>query len=78
MARTPDRSTASLIALAISLVACGPCVSPRMAPGPPVDETRPVATHDPAADDHQAPQRADAAARRTFWAPLDRLVERVR
>jgi len=29
---------------------------------------------DPRADDHGAPQRADAPARRTFWAPLDRLI----
>ena len=35
-----------------------------------------VLVEDSAADDHQAPLRADAAARRTFWAPLDRLVER--
>jgi pimeloyl-ACP methyl ester carboxylesterase len=32
---------------------------------------------DRAAADHGAPQRDDAAARRTFWAPLDRLVQRV-
>jgi acetyl esterase/lipase len=29
---------------------------------------------DPAVDDHGAPQRSGPAARRTFWAPLDRLV----
>jgi hypothetical protein len=29
---------------------------------------------DPAAADHLAPTRADAAARRTFWAPLDALL----
>ena len=29
---------------------------------------------DPRADDHRAPQRSDAAARSTFWAPLDRLI----
>jgi hypothetical protein len=29
---------------------------------------------DPAASDHLGPQRADAAARRDFWAPLDRLI----
>lgn len=29
---------------------------------------------DPAVDDHRAPQRSDAASRRTFWAPLDRLI----
>jgi acetyl esterase/lipase len=29
---------------------------------------------DPAADDHAAPQRAGAASRRAFWAPLDRLI----
>lgn len=29
---------------------------------------------DDAVDDHLGPQRADAASRRTFWAPLDRLI----
>ena len=29
---------------------------------------------DPLVDDHRAPQRADQASRRTFWAPLDRLI----
>jgi dienelactone hydrolase len=29
---------------------------------------------DPAVDDHGGPQRSDPAARRAFWAPLDRLV----
>ena len=33
---------------------------------------------DDAADDHLAPQRADPAARRTFWRELDRLLEGVR
>jgi len=33
---------------------------------------------DPRVDDHRAPQRADAAARRTFWAPLDRLIAALR
>jgi pimeloyl-ACP methyl ester carboxylesterase len=33
---------------------------------------------DAAADDHQAPLRADAAARSAFWAPLDRLIAGVR
>jgi dienelactone hydrolase len=33
---------------------------------------------DPAAGDHQAPMRTDAAARRAFWAPLDRLVAALR
>jgi len=37
-----------------------------------------VLVDDPAAGDHVAPQRADAAARRTFWAPLDRLIAGVR
>jgi len=41
-------------------------------------DARLVLVEDPAARDHQAPQRADAAARRTFWAPLDALIERVR
>ncbi len=29
---------------------------------------------DPRVDDHGAPQRSSAAARRAFWAPLDRLI----
>ena len=33
---------------------------------------------DPRVDDHGAPQRSNAAARRTFWAPLDRLVAATR
>jgi len=33
---------------------------------------------DEAVDDHQAPLRSDAAARRAFWAPLDRLISEVR
>ena len=33
---------------------------------------------DPAAADHLGPQRADAAARREFWARLDRLIGEVR
>ena len=33
---------------------------------------------DPRVDDHNAPQRSNAAARRTFWAPLDRLVAATR
>ena len=37
-----------------------------------------VLVDDPAAGDHVAPQRADAAARRAFWAPLDRLIAAVR
>ena len=41
-------------------------------------DARLVLVDDPAVDDHQAPLRADAAARRTFWAPLDALIERVR
>jgi len=41
-------------------------------------DARLVLVDDPSADDHQGPQRADAAARRTFWAPLDRLVASVR
>jgi hypothetical protein len=51
MATSPNRWIVSLVALAVALAACGPCVTPRMAPGPTVDETRPVATYDPAADD---------------------------
>ena len=35
-----------------------------------------VIVSDPAAADHLGPQRADAAARREFWARLDRLIER--
>jgi pimeloyl-ACP methyl ester carboxylesterase len=41
-------------------------------------DARLVLVDDPEADGHQAPLRTDAAARRTFWAPLDRLIERVR
>jgi dienelactone hydrolase len=41
-------------------------------------DARLVLVDDPAAQDHLAPQRADAAARRTFWAPLDRLIAAVR
>ncbi len=41
-------------------------------------DARLVLVDDAAADDHQAPQRFDAAARRTFWAPLDELVAAVR
>lgn len=33
---------------------------------------------DPRVDDHGAPQRSSAAARRTFWAPLDRLIAATR
>ncbi len=33
---------------------------------------------DPRVDDHGAPRRSSAAARRTFWAPLDRLVAATR
>ena len=33
---------------------------------------------DPRVDDHRAPQRFDAASRRTFWAPLDRLIAATR
>ena len=38
---------------------------------------RPWLVEDPEAGDHQAPLRGDAAARRAFWAPLDRLIARV-
>jgi len=37
-----------------------------------------VLVDDPAAADHLGPQRADAAARREFWAPLDRLISAAR
>jgi acetyl esterase/lipase len=37
-----------------------------------------VVIDDPAASDHLGPQRADAAARRDFWAPLDRLIRAAR
>lgn len=33
---------------------------------------------DPRVDDHGAPQRSDSVARRTFWAPLDRLIAATR
>ena len=41
-------------------------------------DARLTLVEDPAVADHQAPLRADAAARRAFWTPLDRLVARVR
>ena len=44
----------------------------------PRDRRRLVLMRDPAVADHQAPQRADAASRRTFWAALDRLIARAR
>ena len=34
-----------------------------------------VVVSDPAVSDHLGPQRADAAARREFWARLDRLID---
>jgi acetyl esterase/lipase len=37
-----------------------------------------VVVDDPAASDHLGPQRADAAGRRDFWAPLDRLIRAAR
>jgi hypothetical protein len=36
-----------------------------------------VLIRDDAVDDHAAPQRSDAAARRTFWVALDRLIRSV-
>ena len=41
-------------------------------------DARLVLVDDPAVGDHQAPLRADEAARRAFWAPLDRLVASLR
>jgi pimeloyl-ACP methyl ester carboxylesterase len=41
-------------------------------------DARLVLVEDEAADDHQAPLRTGTAARRAFWAPLDRLIEQVR
>jgi acetyl esterase/lipase len=41
-------------------------------------DARLVLVDDPAVGDHQAPLRTGAAARRAFWAPLDRLIARVR
>jgi acetyl esterase/lipase len=40
-------------------------------------DARLALVEDPAVGDHHAPLRADAAARRAFWAPLDRLIARV-
>ena len=40
-------------------------------------DARLVLVDDPAVADHQAPLRTDAAVRRAFWAPLDRLIARV-
>jgi acetyl esterase/lipase len=37
-----------------------------------------VVVRDPAVSDHLGPQRADAAARREFWARLDRLIREAR
>ena len=37
-----------------------------------------VVVSDPAASDHLGPQRADATARREFWARLDRLIREAR
>jgi dienelactone hydrolase len=37
-----------------------------------------VRVADPAVADHLGPQRPGAAARRAFWAPLDRLIARAR
>ena len=41
-------------------------------------DARLVLVEDPAVGDHQAPLRTGAAARRAFWAPLDRLIANVR
>ena len=41
-------------------------------------EKRLVLVDDPAASDHLGPQRADAAARREFWARLDALISAAR
>jgi pimeloyl-ACP methyl ester carboxylesterase len=41
-------------------------------------DARLVLVDDEAVDDHQAPLRTDADARRAFWAPLDRLIEDAR
>jgi len=41
-------------------------------------DARLVLVDDPAAGDHLAPQRSGAASRRTFWSPLDGLIEAVR
>jgi len=41
-------------------------------------DARLVLVDDEAVDDHQAPLRSDAPARRAFWAPLDRLISFVR
>jgi hypothetical protein len=37
-----------------------------------------VVVSNPAASDHLGPQRADATARREFWARLDRLIREAR
>ena len=37
-----------------------------------------VRVDDPEVDDHLGPQRSEAVTRRLFWAPLDRLINRVR
>jgi pimeloyl-ACP methyl ester carboxylesterase len=44
----------------------------------PRERRRLVLVTDPAADDHQAPLRANPAAREAFWVPLDRLIAAAR
>jgi acetyl esterase/lipase len=44
---------------------------------PPTRRTLRI-VRDPIVQDHTAPARADPAARRTFWTPLDRLIEAAR
>lgn len=56
----------------------GTTTARRIVAGATRADARLVLVDDPAVDDHQAPLRTDAAARRTFWAPLDRLIGRVR
>ena len=50
----------------------------RLAVNVPATRKRFVLVTDNRVDDHGGPMRADAVARRTYWAPLDRLIARAR
>lgn len=56
----------------------GSRVARRIARHAGATDKRLVVVEDPAASDHLAPQRADAAARREFWDRLDALIRRAR
>jgi hypothetical protein len=69
MATSPNRWTVSVVALAVVLAACQPCVTPQSGPPPLADEPRPVATRDPAADDPWLHVRGRRPRRRLSAAP---------